>query len=37
VPRDQLGKGAEEIGLPLEEHVINVIEVLKTARGELGL
>jgi putative nucleotidyltransferase with HDIG domain len=37
VPRDQLTKGAEELGLPFEEHVMNVIEGLKTARGELGL
>jgi predicted hydrolase (HD superfamily) len=37
VPRDQLTKGAEEIGLPFEEHVMNVVEGLKTVRGELGL
>jgi putative nucleotidyltransferase with HDIG domain len=37
VPRDQLTKGAEELGVPLEEHVMNVIEGLKTVRGELGL
>jgi predicted hydrolase (HD superfamily) len=37
VPRDQLEKGAEEIGLPFDEHVANVIEGLKTIRGELGL
>ena len=37
VPRDQLTKGAEEIGVPLEEHVMNVVEGLKTVRGELGL
>jgi predicted hydrolase (HD superfamily) len=37
VPRDQLEKGAEELGLPFEEHVANVIEALKTVRGELGL
>lgn len=37
VPRDQLTKGAEELGLPFEEHVMNVIEGLKTVRGELGL
>jgi len=37
VPRDQLVKGAEEIGVPLEEHVMNVVEGLKTVRGELGL
>jgi predicted hydrolase (HD superfamily) len=37
VPRDQLVKGAEELGLPFEEHVSNVVEGLKTVRGELGL
>jgi predicted hydrolase (HD superfamily) len=37
VPRDQLAKGAEELGLPFEEHVANVIEGLKTVRSDLGL
>ena len=37
VPRDQLTKGAEEIGVPLEEHVMNVVEGLKAVRTELGL
>lgn len=37
VPREQLAKGAEELGLPFEEHVANVVEGLKTIRGELGL
>ncbi len=37
VPRDQLTKGAEEIGVPFEEHVANVVEGLKTIRVELGL
>jgi predicted hydrolase (HD superfamily) len=37
VPRDQLVKGAEEIGVPFEEHVANVIEGLKTVRATLGL
>lgn len=37
VPRDQLTKGAEEIGVPLEEHVMNVVEGLKVVRSELGL
>ena len=37
VPRDQLEKGAEEIGVPFDEHVANVVEGLKTVRGELGL
>jgi predicted hydrolase (HD superfamily) len=37
VPRDQLEKGADELGVPFEEHVDNVIAGLKTVRGDLGL
>jgi predicted hydrolase (HD superfamily) len=37
VPRDQLEKGAAELGVPLEDHIANVIEGLKTVRTELGL
>jgi predicted hydrolase (HD superfamily) len=37
VPRDQLEKGALELGVPFDEHVANVIAGLKTVRGELGL
>ena len=37
VPRDQLTKGAEEIGVEFETHVANVIEGLKTVRADLGL
>ena len=37
VPRDQLTRGAEELGIPFEEHVENVIAGLRTIRGELGL
>jgi putative nucleotidyltransferase with HDIG domain len=37
VPRDQLVKGAEELGLALEVHIGNVIAGLRTAREELGL
>lgn len=37
VPREQLTKGAEELGVPFEEHVANVVEGLKTIRGVLGL
>jgi predicted hydrolase (HD superfamily) len=37
VPRDQLEKGAAELGVPFDEHVMNVVEGLKTIRGELGL
>ncbi|HSG85353.1 MAG TPA: HD domain-containing protein [Candidatus Limnocylindrales bacterium] len=37
VDRDQVVNGAQELGLPFEEHVMNVVEGLKTVRGELGL
>ena len=37
VPRDQLEKGASELEVPFEEHVMNVVEGLKTVRTELGL
>jgi predicted hydrolase (HD superfamily) len=37
VPRDQLEKGAIELGVPFDEHVLNVVEGLKTIRGTLGL
>ena len=37
VPRDQLEKGAAELGVPFDEHVANVVEGLKTIRGGLGL
>ncbi len=37
VPREQLTKGAEELGVPFDEHVTNVIEGLKTVRRDLGL
>jgi predicted hydrolase (HD superfamily) len=37
IPRDQLEKGAAELGLPLDEHIENVISGLKTVRAELGL
>ena len=37
VPRDQLEKGASELGLPLEEHIANVISGLAPAREALGI
>jgi len=37
VPRDQLEKGAVELGLPLEEHIANVIAGLAPAREALGI
>lgn len=37
VPREQLTRGAEELGVPFDEHVANVVEGLKTVRGVLGL
>lgn len=37
VPRDQLTKGADELGVSFDEHVANVIDGLKTVRTDLGL
>jgi putative nucleotidyltransferase with HDIG domain len=37
VSRDDLRKGAEELGLPLEEHVANVIMFMRERAEELGL
>ena len=37
VPRDQLEKGAAEVGLPLEAHIENVVAGLREVSGELGL
>jgi putative nucleotidyltransferase with HDIG domain len=37
VSRDDLRKGAEEIGLPLDEHVANVIAFMRERVDELGL
>jgi putative nucleotidyltransferase with HDIG domain len=37
VNRDDLRRGAEEIGLPLEEHVANVIRFLRERADVLGL
>jgi putative nucleotidyltransferase with HDIG domain len=37
VPRDQLEKGADELGLPLDEHIANVLAGLRPIHAELGL
>ncbi len=37
VNRDDLRRGAEEIGLPLEEHVANVIRFMRECADVLGL
>jgi putative nucleotidyltransferase with HDIG domain len=37
VPREHLKAGAEELGLPLEEHVTNVIEFMRERADALGL
>ena len=37
VDRNQVVKGADELGIPFEEHVENVVAGLKTVRGVLGL
>ncbi len=37
VNRDDLRRGAEEIGLPLDEHVAQVIGFMRERADELGL
>jgi len=37
VPREDLRRGAEEIGLPLDEHIANVIGFLREEADALGL
>jgi predicted hydrolase (HD superfamily) len=37
VPREDLRKGAEELGLPLDEHIGNVIRFLRDQADQLGL
>ena len=37
VSRDDLRRGAEEIGLPLEEHIANVIMFMRERADALGL
>lgn len=37
VPREDLTKGAEALGLPLDEHIANVIEFLRPQADALGL
>jgi len=37
VPREDLKKGADEIGLPLDQHITNVIGFLRTEADALGL
>jgi putative nucleotidyltransferase with HDIG domain len=37
VPREDLRRGAEELGLPLEEHIGNVIRFLRERADVLGL
>lgn len=37
VSRDDLRRGAEELGLPLDEHIANVIRFLREQAGALGL
>ena len=37
VNRDDLRKGAEELGIPLEEHIANVIGFMRERADVLGL
>jgi putative nucleotidyltransferase with HDIG domain len=37
VPREDLRRGAEELGLPLDQHITNVIRFLRDRADDLGL
>ena len=37
VNRDDLRRGAEELGLPLDEHIANVIRFMREQADALGL
>jgi predicted hydrolase (HD superfamily) len=37
VSRDDLVKGAEELGIPVETHIANVIEAMRERADDLGL
>ncbi len=37
VNRDEIVQGAEELGVPLDEHITNVIAAMRQVSGELGL
>jgi predicted hydrolase (HD superfamily) len=37
VPREDLRKGADELGMPLDEHITNVIRFLRERADDLGL
>ena len=37
IPREDLTRGADELGLPLPEHITNVISFLRVRAAELGL
>ena len=37
VSREDIYKGAEELGVDLDEHIAFVVDALKTIAGDLGL
>jgi putative nucleotidyltransferase with HDIG domain len=37
VHRDEVYRGAEELGIELDEHIANVVEAMRPIAGELGL
>jgi len=37
VNRDEVRQGAEELGVPLDEHIAFVIQALRPVEGTLGL
>lgn len=37
IHRDEVYRGAEELGIDLDEHIANVVEAMRPVAGELGL
>jgi predicted hydrolase (HD superfamily) len=37
VHREEVYRGAEELGLELDQHIANVVEALRPIAGDLGL
>jgi len=37
VNREDVYKGAEELGVPLEEHIAFCVDAMRSVAGELGL
>lgn len=37
VNREDIRNGAEDLGIPLDEHISNVLDAMKNIAGQLGL